>query len=136
MLTSVSILLPNSPIKAEAEIPIFVIDWEQLQSGVQALDHGELIAEFYSFLLYKKIDAGLWMLQGYAEGLGKQNEDEVWRNVVHAGVHLLSFSTIAGWGTPEQILEVAGLARDIILHGWVKNAKWFESSELSCLFTA
>lgn len=132
---SISILLPNVPIKEGEEVPIFMIDWEQAQLGMPALDHGELIAEFYSFLLYKKIDAGLWMLQGYAEGLGEQSEEEVWRNIVQAGVHLLSFSTIAGWGTPEQIIKVAGLARDIILNAWAKNREWFQNSELSCLLT-
>ena len=114
-------------------MPILVIDWEQAQLGMPALDHGEMIAELYSFWLYKKIDAGLWILQGYAEGLGEQRETEVWRNIIQAGVHLLSFSTIAGWGTPDQIEEVAGLARDIIVNAWPRNREWFENSELRCL---
>jgi hypothetical protein len=90
-----SILIPNAPIQEGIEIPIFVIDWEQAQLGVPALDHGEMIGELYSFWLYKKIDAGLWMMQGYAEGLGEQSETAVWRNAIQVGVHLLAFSTIA-----------------------------------------
>jgi len=130
-----SILIPNAPIQEGIEIPIFVIDWEQAQLGVPALDHGEMIGELYSFWLYKKIDAGLWMMQGYAEGLGEQSETAVWRNAIQVGVHLLAFSTIAGWGTPDQIEDVARLARDIIVNGMAKNLGWFEKSELACLFT-
>lgn len=81
-----------------------------------ALDHGEMIGELYASWLHKKIDVGLWMMQGYVEGLGEQTEPAVWRNAVQAGVHLLSFSTIAGWGTPDQIEDVARLAKDIIVN--------------------
>jgi hypothetical protein len=129
-----SILLPNSPIQRGVEISIFVIDWEQAQLGVPALDHGEMIGEFYAFWLYKKIDAGLWMMRGYIKGLGEQSESLVWRNAIQVGVHLLAFSTIAGWGTPDQIKHVAGLARDIIVKAWNKDREWFEKSELACLF--
>ena len=129
-----SILIHNAPIQEGVEIPIFVIDWEQAQLGVPALDHGEMIGELYAFWLYKKIDAGLWMMQGYAEGLGEQSETSVWRNAIQLGVHLLAFSTIAGWGTPDQIEDVVQLARDIIVNGWDKNREWFEKSELACLF--
>jgi hypothetical protein len=130
-----SILLPNTPIQEGVEVPIFVIDWEQAQLGVPALDHGEMIGEFYAFWLYKKIDAGLWMMQGYIEGLGEQSESSAWRNAIQVGVHLLAFSTIAGWGTPEQIETVAGLARDIIVKAWNRDKEWFEKSELASLFT-
>jgi hypothetical protein len=130
-----SILLPNTPIQEGVEVPIFVIDWEQGQLGVPALDHGEMIGEFYAFWLYKKIDAGLWVMQGYIEGLGKQSESLAWRNAIQVGVHLLAFSTIAGWGTPGQIEIVAGLGRDIIVKAWNRDREWFEKSELACLFT-
>ena len=93
-----------------------------------------MIAELYAFWLYKKIDAGLWMVLGYVEGLGEQSEMAVWRNAVQVGVHLLSFSTIAGWGTPDQIEDVARLARDIVVNAWARNREWFEKSELACLF--
>jgi hypothetical protein len=66
--------------------------------------------------------------------LGEQSEKSVWRNAIQLGVHLLAFSTIAGWGTPDQIEDVVQLARDIIVNAWDKNRKWFEKSELACLF--
>jgi hypothetical protein len=51
------------------------------------------------------------------------------------GVHLLAFSTIAGWGTPDQIQNIAGLARDIIVKAWNRDREWFGKGELACLFT-
>lgn len=131
-----SVLLPNVPIQEGMEIPIVVIDWEQAQLGVPALDHGEMIAELYSFWLYKKIDAGLWMVQGYVKGLGEQSEADALRIAIQVGVHLLSFSTIAGWGTPDQIEGVARLAREIIVNAWARDREWFETSELACLFAS
>jgi hypothetical protein len=62
-----SILIHNAPIQEGVEILIFVIDWEQAQLGVPTLDHGEMIGELYAFWLYKKIDDGLWMMQGYCQ---------------------------------------------------------------------
>jgi len=75
------------------------------------------------------------MMQGYIEGLGEQSESSAWRNAIQVGVHLLAFSTIAGWGTPDQIETVAGLARDIIVKAWNRDREWFEKSELASLFT-
>jgi hypothetical protein len=103
---------------------------------VQALDHGEMIGELYALWLYDKIDAALWMVQGYAEGLEEQREASVWRTAVQVGVHLLSFRALhPGRGTLEQVEEVVRLGRDVIVNGWEKNREWFEESELRCLFT-
>jgi hypothetical protein len=105
------------------------------QLGVHALDHGEMIGELYALWLYKKIDAGLWMIQDYAEGLGEQSETSSWRSVCQIGCHLVTFGTLApGWGTPEQVEDVARLGRDIVLHAWRRDRKWFEKSELACFF--
>jgi hypothetical protein len=135
MLNLYSILLPNTLIKEGLETPIFVVDWEMAQLGVHALDHGEMIGELYALWLYKKIDAGLWMIQGYAEGLGEQSETFSWRSVCQIGCHLVTFGTLApGWGTPEQVEGVARLGRDIVLNAWRRDRKWFEKSELACFF--
>ena len=69
------------------------------------------------------------MVQGYVKGLGEQSETAVWRSAVQVGAHLLSVSTIAGWGTPDQIEGVAQLARNIVVNTWVRNREWFEKSE-------
>ena len=95
-----------------------------------------MIAELYALWLYKKIDAGLWMVQGYAEGLGEQTEASAWRTALQVGVHLLSFGTVApGWGTREQAEDVARVGRDIIVNAQSRNREWFEKSELVCLFS-
>lgn len=130
-----SVLLPNRPIQEGAEIPVFVIDWENAQLGVPSLDHGEMIGELYALWLYRRIDAGLWMVQGYAEGLGEQTDASVWRIAVEVGCYLLSFSTIdSGWGAPDRVEEVARMGRELIVNAWGENRKWLDDNDLSCLF--
>ncbi|KAF4987439.1 hypothetical protein FDECE_15429 [Fusarium decemcellulare] len=131
-----NILLPDKPLDADGETSLFVVDWENAQLGVESLDHGEMIGELYALWLYKRIDAGLWTIRGYAEGLGPQSETFAWRLALQVGVHLLSFGTIApGWGTHAQAGDVARHGRDIIVNAWHKNREWFEASDLACLFT-
>lgn len=107
------------------------------QFGVPALDHGEMIGEMYALWLYKKIDAGLWMMQGYAEGLSEcvHSNASTWRTILQVGCHLLSFATIApGWGSPEQVEDVAKIGKEIVVNGWKNDHKWIQSSELACFF--
>lgn len=105
------------------------------QLGVHALDHGQMIAELYELWLYKRIDAGLWIVQGYADGLGKPTKDSAWRTTLQVGCHLLAFGTIvSGWGTPDQVEHVAQVGRDLIVNSWRKDREWIERSELACLF--
>ncbi|KAJ5624873.1 hypothetical protein N7510_001182 [Penicillium lagena] len=130
-----NVLLEDVPLDGEKETAIFVVDWEMAQLGVPALDHGEMIGEMYALWLYKQIDAGLWMMQGYAEGLGEQTESRAWRTILQVGCHLLSFGTISpGWGTSEQIEKVATLGKEIIVNSWRKDYEWIHNSELACLF--
>ncbi|KAJ5579852.1 uncharacterized protein N7459_005837 [Penicillium hispanicum] len=129
-----NILLPNTPVQGVNELSVLVIDWEMAHLGVPAMDHGEIIGELYALWLYRRIDAGLWMIQGYADGLGEQTESSAWRIALQVGSHLLSFGTIApGWGTPEQVEEVALRGRDIVVHSWKKDRRWLENTELACL---
>lgn len=98
------------------------------------MDHGEMLGELYALWLYRKIDAGLWMVQGYVDGLGEQTETSAWRTALQVGCHLLSFGTAApGWGTPDQVKEVARVGRDILVNSWKRNREWFEKSEVACL---
>lgn len=131
-----SILLPNSPIQEGVETPLFLIDWEMAQLGVPNLDHGQMLCEMYQLWLYKKIDAALWMVQGYAEGLGEQSDDFAFRTAIQLGCHLVSFGTIVpGWGTQEQVEDAARQGRDIIVNAWNRNREWFEKSDLACLLS-
>lgn len=131
-----SILLPDAPIQEGTKTPLFVIDWELSQLGIPNLDLGQMIAELYELWLYKKIDAGLWMVQGFAQGYGKVTEEFALRTAIQAGCHLVCFGTaVKGWGTPEQVEDVARTGRDIIVNGWQQNRQWFENGELACLFS-
>ncbi|KAJ4244771.1 hypothetical protein NW762_014348 [Fusarium torreyae] len=131
-----NILQEDTPLEPGAAKTMYVVDWENAQLGVPSLDHGEMLGEMYVLWLCNRVDAGLWMFQGYAEGLGPQSEASVWRNAIQLGVHLLSFGTLAsGWDTPGKVEDMARLARDIIVKAWNKDRAWFEQSDLACLFT-
>ncbi|KAM0425978.1 hypothetical protein ACHAPT_008917 [Fusarium lateritium] len=127
-----NILLLDAPLESQSEISLFVVDWENGQLGVESLDHGEMIGEVYALWLSNKMDAALWVVQGYSDGLGPRPTDFVWRLIVQVGVHLLSFDTLAG--TQAQAEDVARYGRDIIVNAWKKNRAWFEGSDLACLF--
>ncbi|KAF5020302.1 hypothetical protein F66182_7678 [Fusarium sp. NRRL 66182] len=131
-----NILQDDSPLQAGTERTLFVVDWENAQLGVPSMDHGGMMGEMYVLWLYKHMDAGLWMVQGYAEGLGPRSEAQAWRVALQMGVHLVSFGTLAsGWGTPTEVENMARLGRDMIVKAWNKDRDWFEQSELACLFS-
>ncbi|KAK8136679.1 hypothetical protein PG984_004619 [Apiospora sp. TS-2023a] len=131
-----NILIPNIPIPRNVEVPIFVVDWEMAQLGVPSLDLGQMLAEMYELWLYKRVRAGLWMMEGLVAGYGPVTETSALRTAVQLGAHLVCFGTsVPGWGTPEQVQEVARTGRDVICHAWRKNRTWFESGELACLFS-
>ncbi|KAI1367788.1 kinase-like domain-containing protein [Xylaria arbuscula] len=130
-----NILLPDRPIEQSSDVTMFVIDWEMSQVGVPNLDMGQMVAELYELKLYKNITAGLWMVQGFAEGYGAVSDDFAYRTAIQVGAHLISFGTsVQGWGTPEQVEMVARTGRDIIVHAWQKDRDWFEGGDLACLF--
>ncbi|KAI0424277.1 kinase-like domain-containing protein [Xylaria sp. FL1042] len=130
-----NILLPNRPIEEGSDITMFVIDWEMSQIGMPNLDFGQMVAELYELQLYKNITAGLWMVQGFAEGYGEVSDDFAFRTAIQIGTHLLSFGTsVQGWGTPEQVEMVARTGRDVIVHAWQKDREWFQGGDLACLF--
>ncbi|KAJ2971824.1 hypothetical protein NUW58_g9309 [Xylaria curta] len=130
-----NVLLPDSPIREGDDINVFVIDWEMSQIGVPNLDLGQMVAELYELKLYKNITAGLWIAQGFLEGYGAVSDDFAFRTAIQVGAHLISFGTsVQGWGTPEQVEEVARVGRDVIVHAWQKDREWFRRGDLACLF--
>ncbi|KAJ6031053.1 kinase-like domain-containing protein [Penicillium herquei] len=130
-----NILLKEGSLQARNEVDIFVVDWEMAQLGPPAIDHGEMVGEMYALWFYRKIDAGLWMIQGYADGLGNQTEDQAWRIVLQIGVHLLTFGVIApNWGTPDQVKDLARVGKEIVVNSWKKDRSWVEGTELACFF--
>ncbi len=131
-----SILLPNSLIEAGSDIPVFVVDWETAQVGVIGFDLGQMIAELYELWLYKSIDAGIWIIQGLVDAYGITSEDLAFRTAIQVGTHLISFgTTVKGWGTPEQVEDVARTGRDLIVNSWERKRAWFEEGNLACLFS-
>lgn len=99
------------------------------------LDVGQMIAELYELTLYKDIQAGLWLIDGFLSGYGWMDDAFAFRTLLHAGTHLVGFgSGVAGWGTPEQQEMVVRTGRDIILRAWQKDKDWFESHDLASIF--
>ncbi|KAK6074397.1 phosphotransferase enzyme family protein [Seiridium cupressi] len=130
-----NIVIGDVPMEPDAEIPVFVIDWEMAQLGPRVLDIGQMMTEMYALWLYPKIDAGLWMVQGFAEELALKDQKAAFRVAAQLGCHIVAFETIVpGWGMPEQVEEVARIGRDIIVHARKGDRDWFDKHDLSCLF--
>ncbi|CAI7613835.1 unnamed protein product [Penicillium discolor] len=130
-----NVLLPNVPLTDQSPTTIFIVDWELSQIGSRALDLGQMIAELYETKLFKNVDGGVWIIQGFLEGYGALEDEMAFRTAIHVGVHLICWgSRVPGWGTQKQIEEVVKLGRDLIVHGWRKDKAWFAEGTLSCLF--
>ncbi|KAJ5385633.1 hypothetical protein N7517_003544 [Penicillium concentricum] len=131
-----NVLLPNVPLTHQSETTMFIVDWEMSQIGSRALDLGQMIAELYETKLFKNVDGGLWMIQGFLRGYGSLNDEMAFRTAIHVGVHLICWgSRVPGWGTQTQIEEVVKVGRDLIVHSWRKDKVWFAEGILGCLFT-
>ena len=105
------------------------------QLGVHPEDFGQFIAELWELKLYKDIDAGLWIIRGFADGYGKVDTDFVFRAIIHVGAHLICIgSCTPGWGTPEQGESVAKAGKDLMLKAWNKDLGGFQGHDLECLF--
>lgn len=131
-----SILLPDEVLSPGGQTQLFVIDWEMCQLWLPQLDLGQMIAELYELTLYKDIQAGLWLIEGFTSGYGFVSDDFTFRALLHAGIHLVGFgSMVAGWGTPEQCENVAMVGRDIVLRAWQRDREWFKGHDLACSFT-
>jgi hypothetical protein len=120
-----------------SDIPLFVIDWECAQLGLPSIDIGQMMAEMYALSLYKSIEAGLWLLQGFVEAYRLTSLDFAFRACIQMGAHLLCITSMfPGWGSPQQVEEVITMGRDIIVHAWEKDRAWFEGGDIACIFAA
>lgn len=130
-----SALIPNSPLTEQSGSTLFIVDWEMAQIGHRALDLGQMIAELYETKLFKDMEAGVWIIEGFLEGYGSLSEEMAFRAAIHVGVHLVCWgSRVPGWGSQQQVEEVVKVGRDLIVHGWMRNKAWFEGGNLGCLF--
>ncbi|KAK4106904.1 hypothetical protein N658DRAFT_512627 [Parathielavia hyrcaniae] len=128
-------LLPDRPLREGNETPIFIVDWEVCQFSLPPLDLGQMIAELYELSLFKGIDEGKWLIQGFAAGYGDVDAEFAFRTALHVGTHLIAWGTRApGWGSEAQVEQVVGVAKEIVLCAWQKDRAWFEAGDLACLF--
>lgn len=135
MLTPTSVLLPNIPIEDGVKTPLRVIDWEMAQLGMRPLDLGQMIAEMWQLKLYKDIDAGIWLIEGFANGYGEIDDEFAFRTIIHVGIHLICFgSQTPGWGTKEQAEELVKIGRDVVVNAWNTDIDAFKGHPLECLF--
>ncbi|EWZ45930.1 kinase-like domain-containing protein [Fusarium oxysporum Fo47] len=129
-----NVVLPNAAINEGTKILVFVVDWEMTQLGLPSVDFGEMIAEMYALWLYKSIDAGLWMMEGFIEGYGHISEEIAFQTAIHVGTHLVCVTTdFPAWGR-ENYERVVAVGKDIIVHAWKKDREWFQEGDLACLF--
>ncbi|KAK0123703.1 hypothetical protein ONS95_008713 [Cadophora gregata] len=131
-----NILITKAPLQhlSNRNNPVIITDWEQAQLNSPSLDHGEMLGELLAFHLYRSFDTGLWIAQGYVDGLGNLSEEEKRRNALQVGVHLLAFGPIAGWVMDDDegknLKErVMGVSRDLVVNAWERNVKWFREGE-------
>ncbi|KAK1980575.1 phosphotransferase enzyme family protein [Colletotrichum cereale] len=130
-----NILLKGRPWENEHN-RLLVVDWEMCMLGVTPLDLGQMIAELYQLKLYKDMDSGLWLIQGFVKGYGAVDDEFAFRTLLHVGVHLIGFgTTVKDWGTEEQIKSVATEGRDLVTNAWEKNRAFFKCHPLGCIFS-
>jgi hypothetical protein len=116
-------------------MPVFIVDWEMCHLGLRQVDLGQMVAELYELSLFKDMEEGNWVIEGFAVGYGDVDDDFAFRTALHAGTHLIAWGTrVPGWGSEEQVRQVVSVGRDIVLRAWQKDRAWFEASDLACLF--
>ncbi|KAL5360180.1 phosphotransferase enzyme family protein [Aspergillus floccosus] len=113
---------------------MLVVDWELAQCGPRALDLGQMMAELYELTHYRGVAAGEWVIEGFVEGYGGISEEMAYRAAVHVGTHFIAFgSSVAGWGTEEQVQELVRIGGELVVNGWEKNRGGF-GGVWECLF--
>lgn len=114
---------------------MFAIDWELTQIGHKALDLGQMIAELYETKLFKGVEHGIWIIEGFLEGYGSLSDEMAFRTAIHVGVHLICWgSRVSNWGTQNQVEDVVKVGKDLVLQAWARNKSWFEQDAMGCLF--
>ncbi|KAK3692467.1 kinase-like domain-containing protein [Podospora appendiculata] len=128
-------ILPDQPWTKDSPTSVFIIDWEMCQLGVRPLDLGQMIAELYELFLFKGIDEGRWLIEGFASGYGYVDDDFAFRTAIHVGTHLVCWgSRVPGWGSESQVQDVVRRGMELIQRAWAKDRAWFEAGDLACLF--
>ncbi|KAM0436192.1 hypothetical protein ACHAPT_003084 [Fusarium lateritium] len=130
-----NVLLPDVPVQEGTQTPVKIVDWELAELGVRPLDLGQIIAELWQLKLYKDMDAGEWLIRGFAGGYDAVDDEFAYRTIIHVGVHLICIgSRTPGWGTPEQNIELVEVGKEILVKAWNKERDYFNGHVLGSLF--
>ncbi|KAK0748875.1 kinase-like domain-containing protein [Apiosordaria backusii] len=129
-------LLADRPFEESKHPNLYIVDWEMCQLNVHPLDLGQMTAELYELFLFKDIEEGKWIIEGFLSGYGDIDGKFAYRVAIQVGTHLIVWGSRAqGWGTKEQVAEVMAKGKEIIVKAWHKDRAWFEAGDLSCLFS-
>jgi hypothetical protein len=131
--------IPNLEKKQKEGIDLFIIDWELAQFGRREYDIGQMVGDLYERKHFSGAYAAIRIIQGFAAGYGALSDDEAFRVAIHVGQHLICWYIRRDPKAPfteplEQIEGAIRIGTDFIVKGWEKDRKWFEDSDLACLF--
>ncbi|KAJ5729876.1 Aminoglycoside phosphotransferase [Penicillium malachiteum] len=130
-----NVLISSNPQVEQTETKIFAIDWELTHIGHRSSDLGQMIAELYETKLFKGVEHGLWIIEGFLKGYGPLSDEMAFRTAIHIGVHLICWgSRVSGWGSEAQVQGVVEIGRNLVVQAWTKNKAWFEEDPMGCLF--
>jgi hypothetical protein len=141
LIIQLSVLIPR-PISSQPETTdLFVIDWEFTQLGPKAYDLGQILGDLYERLHFTPASAASVqsLIRGFAAGYGVLDDDEAFRVAIHAGQHLVCWyirrDPTASFGCSiETVREAVRVGTEFVVRGWKRQRRWFERSELACLF--
>ncbi|KAI6083685.1 kinase-like domain-containing protein [Hypoxylon rubiginosum] len=134
-----NILIPETQQPTE-EPRLYVVDWEFVQFGHRAYDVGQMIGDLYERQHFNDADAALLIIDAFIKGYGAVSEGMAFRIAIHAGVQLITW-VVRGpplhMRPPEAMQRAPGamkLGMDMVLKGYWKDKKWFETGMLVGLF--
>jgi hypothetical protein len=130
---------PNFDQLSSAGIDVSIIDWELAQFGRRVYDLGQLIGDLYERKRFNGVRIALRIIEGFSAGYGGLTDDMAFRVAIHVGVHLICWYIRRDPNEPfseslELCEEAIMIGTDFIVKGWEKDRRWFEQSELACLF--
>ena len=100
-----------------------------------------MIGDLYERKIFNDIDIVMPVMQGVIKGYGELSDEMAFRVVIHTGIQLIGWHnrrppTGPLMAPPEVIVAGLTIGRDLVLKGWEKDRKFFESSVLASLFSA
>ena len=120
---------------------LYVIDWEFVQYGHRAYDLGQMIGDLLEARHFKNSTCATWAMEGFMKGYGPIDDDLAFRTAIHAGAHLIAWSSRRGAdgsfsASIDQATTLMQMAVDFIVKGRRREKRWFLNSPISCLFSS